>query len=128
MDQSDIPGRNDDVPLPDEITVVEPGHPLYGRRFRLCTITNAMRTDGYAFVEYRPGILLKLSITVTSLRLSPELRPAATKLSVEGLRELVALAGDPDTLTDEDRRFVQALQERSPSIATGRPSRCSTFA
>jgi transposase len=28
------------------------------------------------------------------------------------------LAGDPDRLTDEDRRFVQALRERSPSIAT----------
>lgn len=96
MDQSDIPGRDDDVPMPDEISVVDPGHPLYGRRFRLHTITNAMRTCGYAFVEYRPGILLKLPITVTSLRLSPELRPAATKLSVEGLRELVALAGESE--------------------------------
>ena len=33
-------------------------------------------------------------------------------------RAVRLLAGDPDRLTDEDRRFVQALRERSPSIAT----------
>lgn len=33
-------------------------------------------------------------------------------------RAVRLLAGDPSTLTEEDRRFVQALRERSPSIAT----------
>ncbi len=33
-------------------------------------------------------------------------------------RAVRLLAGDPDRVTDEDRRFVQALRERSPSIAT----------
>jgi len=33
-------------------------------------------------------------------------------------RAVRLLAGDPDRLADEDRRFVQALRERSPSIAS----------
>ena len=33
-------------------------------------------------------------------------------------RAVRLLTGDPDRVTDEDPRFVQALRERSPSIAT----------
>ncbi|WP_146208773.1 hypothetical protein [Azospirillum sp. TSO22-1] len=53
--------------MPDEISVVDPGHPLYGRRFRLHTITNAMRTCGIASRSTRPS--------ATSPQSRPSCRP-----------------------------------------------------
>lgn len=76
--------------------MIEPRHPLFGRRFRLVSITGALVSAGYARAEYRPGITLMLPLPVTSLWPHPERCAMRTKLSAEVLRELVAIAGESE--------------------------------
>ena len=94
MGQSNTPGHDGiDLSVPMDITIVDPRHPLYGRRFRLWETTRGLRTDGHALVVYRPGILLKLPITVTSLVPFQGSETVPTKLSVDGLCDLIDVAG-----------------------------------
>ena len=79
--------------LPDEIEVTDPAHPLHGSRFPLLSVSGSLRTAGYVWVEYRPGILLMLPIPATSLQPAAA-RDIATKLCLEALEDLVALAGE----------------------------------
>ena len=81
--------------LPDEVEVIDPAHPLHGRRFPLLSVSGTLRMAGYVWVEYRPGILLMLPIQATSLRpAGPRAIPA--KLCLEALEELVATAGESE--------------------------------
>jgi hypothetical protein len=81
--------------VPDEIEVTDPAHPLHGRRFPLVSITGAPRSPGFVRVRYRPGILLMLPIPATSLRLAAS-RGIPTKLCLEALEDLVAVAGESE--------------------------------
>src|SRR3712207_6077002 len=93
--QRDAPGAEGDLALPDEIEVIDPAHPLRGRRFRLLSASRTVQTAGHAWVEYRPGILLMLPIPATSLRpAGPHAIPA--KLCLEALEDLVATAGESE--------------------------------
>jgi hypothetical protein len=78
------------------VEVVDPTHPLYGRRFPLISVTGGLVSTGYARVEYRPGIVLMLPLPVTSLWPNPEARAVRTKLSVEALTELVTISGESE--------------------------------
>jgi hypothetical protein len=93
--QRETPKADGDVALPDEIEVTDPTHPLHGRCFHLLSVSGTLRTAGYVWVEYRPGILLMLPIPATSLRPA---RPRAivTKLCLEALEDLVAVAGESE--------------------------------
>lgn len=104
--------------LPDEIEVTDPAHPLHGRRFPLLSVSGSLRTAGYVWVEYRPGILLMLPIPATSLR-SAAARGIATKLCLEALEDLVALAGGsegacPSSLARSGRPCPRACAGRLP--------------
>src|SRR3954451_9763387 len=63
----DTPIADGDLSGAEEIEVTNPGHPLYGRRFRLLTVTSGVRSAQLARVVYRPDIFLLLPISVTSL-------------------------------------------------------------
>jgi hypothetical protein len=54
-------------------------------------VTGGVRTAGFAHVEYQPDIPLILSILVTSLH-SPGTHVAPTKLSLQALEDLIAVA------------------------------------
>ena len=89
-------------------------------------VSGGLRTEAQVRVTYRRGIVLKLPITATSLR--PDLRPlpAAAKLSVEGLRELAALAGGskglcPSSLPRSGTACPPSFVPTSPTIS---PRRC----
>lgn len=75
--------------------MVDPTHPLFGRRFRLLSVTASLQSGGFARVEYRPGIPLMLPLPATSLGPPPR-RARPTKLTPEALAELVALAGESE--------------------------------
>jgi hypothetical protein len=81
----------------DEIEVVDPRHPLYGRHYRLISIGKETTTRGackesFARVHYRFGLTLLLPLGVTNLERNGLPRAAPTKLSLEALQELIALA------------------------------------
>ena len=77
-----------------EIEVTDPGHPLFGRRFRVVSVTRSPRTQGHVYVAYRGCMQLMIPILATSLR--PMRRGTATKLTLEAIHELVALAGESE--------------------------------
>jgi hypothetical protein len=86
------PKPDADLPAPTEIEVIDPAHPLYGRRFRLVSIARGTCSESCARVEWRFGLTLLLPLTVTNLGSRNEQRPTCTKLSIEALGELVAVA------------------------------------
>jgi hypothetical protein len=107
--------------LPDEVEVIDPAHPLHGRRFRLLSISRTVQTAGHVWVEYRPGILLMLPIPATSLRPAAP-RAIATKLCLEALEDLVATAGEsegpcPSSPAMSGRPCRRACAGKSPSTS-----------
>jgi len=74
-----------------EVEVTDPGHPLFGRRFPLVSVSRPSASDGgHVLVAYQDRMLLKLPVAATSL--APWLpRGVPSKLTVEAMLELIAL-------------------------------------
>src|SRR5262249_25520303 len=82
-----------DADLPSlDVEVIDPAHPLCGKRFRLISIERTTCPDTWARVEWRFGLTLLLPLHVTNLGPRRERPAAQTKLSIEALEELVAVA------------------------------------
>ena len=78
-------------PEPDEIEVVDPAHPLFGRKFRLVSRPQPSPTGpDFVLVAYRDSMLLKLAVLATNLTSVP-LSTARTKFTVQALEELLSL-------------------------------------
>jgi hypothetical protein len=77
-----------------EVEVTDPGHPLFGRRFPLVSVSRLRASGGgHAFVAYQDRMLLKLPVAATSL--APRLPGGVpSKLTVEAMQELIALTED----------------------------------
>jgi len=84
----------DTCPVEEQVEVVDPTHPLFGRRFRLVAVTRALHSGGFARVEYQPGIAMQLPLSVTSLGPALLRRGRPTKLTPEALAVLVLVAGE----------------------------------
>jgi hypothetical protein len=80
-----------------EIEVTDPGHPLFGRRFPVVSVSGSRASGavGHALVAHRGRALLKLPLAATSLVPRPP-DAGLSKLSVEAMRELIALAEDSE--------------------------------
>src|SRR5215212_12101461 len=79
---------------PEQITVTDPTHPLFGRCFALASVAGSA-AGGHALVVYRGDVRLKLPIGATSLAPAPPpgaLSPASSKLSLGAIRDLIRLA------------------------------------
>ncbi|WP_247449761.1 hypothetical protein [Bradyrhizobium sp. 180] len=88
---------HDDVAAGEEVEVVDPRHPLYGRRYRLIWIGKESTTRGackesFARVHYRFGLTLLLPLGVTNLERNGLPRATPTKLSLDALQNLIAVA------------------------------------
>jgi len=70
--------------------VTDPTHPLYGRRFRVLSISHPPQRPGHVVVAYRDFMRLRLPVLATSLAST---QPAAlrTKLTRAALLDLLAL-------------------------------------
>jgi len=81
---------------PEQITVTDPAHPLYGRVFSLVSLPSAPGPGSCAQVAYRGDIVLKIPVEATSLRPAAPGMPAS-KLALHAIRELVRVAarGEP---------------------------------
>src|SRR3954467_1081469 len=109
---------------PEQITVTDPTHPLFGRCFALASVTGSA-ARGHALVVDHGEIRLKLPIGATSLAPAPP--PVSSKLSLGAIRDLIRLAsqvaqtrrsasgGDPGVERAEgDPEPVSAASRRSP--------------
>lgn len=89
-----------DEPTAHEIEVVDPTHPLFGRRFPVLSVHDSLRSVGHVFVSYRGYMSLRLELSATDLAASPRLAPPATttKLTSQALTELAQLAEQCEVL------------------------------
>ena len=78
---------SDSTEPPDEITVTDPRHPLFGRRFAVVSARASSGIGTQICVAYAGGAVLKLSIAATSLNLARSNLPVA-KLTLDAIREL----------------------------------------
>jgi hypothetical protein len=78
--------------MPADVEVIDPTYPLFGRRFRLVSITRGTCSDSCARVEWRFGLTLLLPLEVTNLVPRKEQRTMRTRLSIEAIEDLVAVA------------------------------------
>jgi hypothetical protein len=70
--------------------VTDPTHPLFGRRFRVLSVSHPLQGPGQVVVAYRDGMRLCLPVPATDL--APDNLPSfRTKLTLEALRGLLAL-------------------------------------
>src|SRR5207247_5761779 len=81
---------------PAESEVIDPGHPLFGRRFPLISISSSLHRPGYAYVGYRDAMVLRIPLTSTTLAPS---RPASpTKLTYDAVKDLLVVAEECEVL------------------------------
>jgi hypothetical protein len=90
--RADVITAEADVPMPADVEVIDPTYPLFGRRFRLVSITRGTCSDSCARVEWRFGLTLLLPLEVTNLVPRKEQRTMRTRLSIEAIEDLVAVA------------------------------------
>ena len=114
---------DDDVANSEEVEVVDPRHPLYGRRYRLISIGKETTTRGackelFARVHYRFGLTLLLPLGATNLERNGLLCAAPTKLSLDALQDLIALA-------EESGGTCPSNLERSGAVCRKRSGRRS---
>ena len=70
--------------------MTDPSHPLYGRRFRVLSISHPPQRPGHVVVAYRDFMRLRLPVQVTDLA-SAQTTAFRTKLTRASLLELLAL-------------------------------------
>ncbi len=88
--------KNPDEKDPTEIEVVDPTHPLFGRRFPLISVSSPLQGPGNVLVSYREYMVLRLPVASTTLASS---RPVnSTKLTYAAVKELLTIAEDCEAL------------------------------
>jgi len=115
-------GADADVPIPADVEVTDATHPLYGRRFELVSVIRGTCSDSRVRVKWRFGLTLLLPLEVTSLVPRNEQRTTPTKLSVDAMEELVAVAegsegGCPSSLGRSGAICRQRSAGRSSTIS-----------
>ena len=76
--------------FPDEVEVTDPTHPLFGRRFKVHSITRSDASSARVLVIYRGDIRLAIPRGVTNFSLLDRVEPRA-RLSAEAVREFLSL-------------------------------------
>jgi hypothetical protein len=69
--------------------VTDPTHPLFGRRFRVLTLSHPPQRPGHVLVAYQDGMRLRIPVLATNL--VPRPLTTRCKLTPDALRHLLAL-------------------------------------
>jgi hypothetical protein len=70
--------------------VTDPSHPLYGRRFRVLSISHPPQRPGQVIVAYREGMRLRIPVLATNMVPGNATLPRS-KLTRDALLDLLAL-------------------------------------
>jgi hypothetical protein len=83
------------------VEVIDPTHPLYGRRFAVHSITHPSHGHGHVFVVYRDHVRLRLPLAATNLAPCP--RPTHfAKFTPASIRQFLRLVQECDTSCPND--------------------------
>lgn len=101
--KSNTPLYNPEI---DEVEVVDPTHPLFGRKFPIASITRHQKGSGSVHVHYRKFMLLCIPIQVTTLAVQV-VSYTRTKLNFSAVEELLAIAEDCNILCLENKKHTE---------------------
>ncbi len=85
-----------------EIEVIDPTHPLFGRRFPVLSISLSLQGAGHVMVAYQEYMTLRIPIAATNL--VPAQPGLKTKLTLAALTELISLAEQYEVLCPTHRQ------------------------
>ncbi len=77
--------------------MTDPTHPLFGRRFRVLSISHPRGRPGHILVAYRHGVRLRIPVPATNLAPSNPALPR-TKLTRAALLDLLSLVKECEDL------------------------------
>jgi hypothetical protein len=81
-----------------EIEVIDPTHPLFGRKFSVLYVLKPLHPTGFVLVHYRDTINLRIPLAVTTLAATRP-QPTTAKLSLAAIKELIAVVEECEVLT-----------------------------
>jgi hypothetical protein len=96
----------------EEVEVTDPTHPLFGRRFRVESISHPPHRPGHVTVAYREGMRLRLPVVATNLTPGSVTLPR-TKLTRDALRDLLSVLKECESSCPDPRSVSGAS---SPTI------------
>ena len=104
--------KNPDEKDLTEIEVVDPTHPLFGRRFPLISVSSPLHGPSHVLVSYREYMTLRLPVTATTLAAS---RPVSSiKLTHAAVKELMTIAEDCEVLNAlSPKRHLETLTPKA---------------
>ncbi len=88
--------KNPDQEETTEIEVIDPRHPLFGRRFPLIEIRSSSHRLGHAYVGYRDPMVLCIPLASTTL--APSRPSSPTKLTYDAVKDLLVAAEECEVL------------------------------
>jgi len=100
----------------DEVEVIDPRHALFGRRFRVVSVTHPPQGAGLVFVVLRDGIHVRLPREATSLACSS--LPSSTTITAAAVEQLLAFFQE----VEESCRAARKRSGRGSRKASARPS------
>ena len=106
-----------------DIEVIDPTHPLFGRRFPLRAAAPQQPQAEHVFVAYQEGMVLRLPRAVTTLL--PQPPRLSTTLTSHAITELIALAEQCEVLcrtSPEPSGPPSAPPSKPSSAPSSRPS------
>jgi hypothetical protein len=79
-------------PSVEEIKIIDPRHPLYGRSFPLINANEQLSHRSHVLVKLCEGITIRISLNSTNVYSNHF--PPCSKISISAVKELVCLAQD----------------------------------
>ncbi len=98
--QQTTPFQNPIRKLKAEITVIDPRHPLFNRRFQVLSSSDPHFSQGHVYVIYREGVTLRIPFSATDI-LDQHFSLPSSKLTASSIREIVSLAEQCNLLRDQ---------------------------
>ncbi|MDJ0682390.1 MAG: hypothetical protein QNJ18_21325, partial [Xenococcaceae cyanobacterium MO_167.B52] len=90
------PFNNPEVEQPSEIEIIDPMHPLFGRKFEVISLSHSGQELGSAIVKYQGYMRLRIPLSATQL--TPSIQYLGTKITRDSVSELVTLASQCEVL------------------------------
>jgi hypothetical protein len=87
--------------------VTDPTHPLFGRRFRVVSISHPPHRPGHVTVAYRQGMRLRIPVPATNL-VQGSVAPPRSKLTRAALLDLLSLLKECAASCPEQRNVSGA--------------------
>jgi len=106
------PTGESDESFPEDVAVLDPSHPLFGRRFKVIRLTRVGSAEQAFEVEYLGHVCLHVPVAATEPSFAGENHP---KLSVEALFDLISMA---ELLEDGVDRSPRSLGDFAAGRAT----------